>query len=210
MWLTLRDQIMSSLVPFSFDSHQIRVVTDDCGLPWFVAKDVASALGYADTAKAVTTHCKRAKSLSDIDVSSSGSVVDTQTKLVPESDVFALIFSSRMPKGSAARDAMMATLSDAKSILRALRSFEIPDDLPDMYVYAIREKDTGNIKLGISRDPESRLRQLQTGNSSELELVAFRKAENRFADERALHADAEAYRLRGEWFEGSAMGVMQS
>lgn len=35
---------MSNLVPFSFESHEIRTITDDVGDPWFVASDVAIAL----------------------------------------------------------------------------------------------------------------------------------------------------------------------
>ena len=114
-----------------------------------------------------------------------------------------------MPGAKLAMDSMLSQVSDYRKIIEALNGFEVPDDLPDMFVYAIREKDTGNVKLGISRDPQQRLRQLQTGNSSELELVAYRKAENRFADERAIHADADAYRLRGEWFSAGAVEVLQ-
>ena len=36
---------MSNLVPFSFESHQVRVLVDDLGATLFVAKDVATALG---------------------------------------------------------------------------------------------------------------------------------------------------------------------
>lgn len=36
-----------NLVPFSFKGALVRVVTDDLGEPWFVAKDVAEQLGYA-------------------------------------------------------------------------------------------------------------------------------------------------------------------
>lgn len=107
-------------------------------------------------------------------------------------------------------DAWGRTQDALSELLEALEAFDIPDDLPsDMFVYAIKERDTGHLKLGISRDPRQRLKQLQTGNSSELELVAVRPALNRFADERALHADAEAYRLRGEWFSAGALEVMQ-
>ncbi|HZJ92080.1 MAG TPA: GIY-YIG nuclease family protein, partial [Thiopseudomonas sp.] len=74
------------------------------------------------------------------------------------------------------------------------------DDLPDMYVYMIREPSTGNIKIGISQDPERRLRQLQTGNSSKLELVACAKAENRYEDEMNLHRMVKNMLVRGEWF----------
>ena len=100
---------------------------------------------------------------------------------------------------------VMDAITEYQEILEALDGFEVPEDVPDMYVYAIRETETGRVKLGISRDPEARLRQLQTGNSQELELVAFRKAENRFDDEHALHSDARAYHLRGEWFDGQAL-----
>jgi len=103
---------------------------------------------------------------------------------------------------------MIDSIQDATVIINALRSFEIPDDFPDMYVYAIREKATGNIKLGISRNPEYRLRELQVGNSSELELVAYRKAHNHFCDEHALHTDAATYLVRGEWFAPPAAGSL--
>ena len=36
----------SSVIPFAFDAALVRVVLDDAGEPWFVAKDVALALGY--------------------------------------------------------------------------------------------------------------------------------------------------------------------
>lgn len=37
---------------------QVRVV-DVNGEPWFVARDVAKALGYQNTVEAVNTHCKK-------------------------------------------------------------------------------------------------------------------------------------------------------
>jgi len=37
---------MNALIPFRFESHAVRVIEID-GAPWFVAKDVALALGYA-------------------------------------------------------------------------------------------------------------------------------------------------------------------
>lgn len=93
---------------------------------------------------------------------------------------------------------------DVKKLFQALSEIEIPDDLPDMFVYAIRNTVTGNLKLGISRDPRARLEQLQTGNDCRLELVAYRRAENRFKDERALHNTNAPLRISGEWFEASA------
>ena len=102
---------------------------------------------------------------------------------------------------------VMERVVEMDVLIEALNEFEVPEDLPDMYVYAIREKDTGHIKIGISKDPQARLRQMQTGNSSDLELVAYKKAENRFADEKAAHAAFDRYRIRGEWFSASALEV---
>ena len=59
---------MSQLIPFNFNQHAIRVIKDAEGEPWFVAKDVATGLGYSNTNKAISDHCKKAKSLNDIGV----------------------------------------------------------------------------------------------------------------------------------------------
>ena len=48
---------MSSLIPFSFESHSVRAFNID-GTPWFVGKDVAEAQGYKNPADAITRHCK--------------------------------------------------------------------------------------------------------------------------------------------------------
>jgi len=37
---------MYEIIPFAFDDALVRVRTDEHGNPWFVAKDVARALGY--------------------------------------------------------------------------------------------------------------------------------------------------------------------
>lgn len=95
-------------------------------------------------------------------------------------------------------------LDEFDRILNAIRDFEVPEECADMYVYAIRNATTGNIKLGISRNPEQRLKQLQTGNDCALELVAYSRAENRFQDEAALHHAHAAAHIRGEWFDKSA------
>lgn len=46
---------MSKIIPFKFESHCIQVVTDGSGEPWFIAKEVASLLGYSE-ASAMTRH----------------------------------------------------------------------------------------------------------------------------------------------------------
>ena len=43
---------------FNFDDDFVRVVVDDTNNPLFVAKDVATVLGYSDTTNAIKQHCK--------------------------------------------------------------------------------------------------------------------------------------------------------
>ena len=44
---------MTNLICKAFEGHNIRIVTDEQGEPWFVAKDVAVALGYRDAANMI-------------------------------------------------------------------------------------------------------------------------------------------------------------
>lgn len=39
---------------------------------WFIARDIAKALGYADTDKAIRTHCKHAKLLKPAELAGLG------------------------------------------------------------------------------------------------------------------------------------------
>ena len=63
--------------------------------PWFVGKDVADALGYSNSSKAVSMHCKHIRK-EMIDVSSKKrKMVKTQTSLILEDDVYRLIQNSK-------------------------------------------------------------------------------------------------------------------
>lgn len=81
-----------NLTPFSFNGADIRVITDDLGEPWFVAKDVADLLEYADTDQAVRSHCRAAKTCP---VKLTGQV--RRMKVIPERDVYRLVMRSTMP-----------------------------------------------------------------------------------------------------------------
>lgn len=62
------------------------------GEPWFVARDVASVLGYADTDYAIRAHCKGAQTYAG---DSSGQV--RHFKIIPERDVYRLVMRSKLP-----------------------------------------------------------------------------------------------------------------
>ena len=76
---------------------EVRTVTID-NEPWFVGKDVALALGYSNASKAVSTHVEeedRILKVLEAD-SRNGNVVKTQTTLINESGLYALIFGSNL------------------------------------------------------------------------------------------------------------------
>jgi prophage antirepressor-like protein len=90
-----------NIIPFNFEGRDIRVVTlNDQVL--FIARDVATALGYADPSNAVADHCRHAKSLKDIafDNSTKGNEINNlpgNTKLIPEGDIYRLVARSKLP-----------------------------------------------------------------------------------------------------------------
>ena len=121
-------------------------------------------------------------------------------KLTITQALFLVSIMKNTEKTIALKSMLAEKSADLAVFFESIKDIELPDDLPDMYVYMIKEPSTGNIKIGISQDPERRLRQLQTGNSSKLELVACAKAENRYEDEMNLHRMVENMLVRGEWF----------
>jgi len=111
--------------------------------------------------------------------------------------------------GAEVRLSFINSIRELSLILKALHDFEISQDILDacketLYVYAIREVDSGNIKLGISKDPQARLKQLQVGNSSRLDLVAYCEAKHGFNDESAFHKSNADCHIHGEWFTSEA------
>ena len=66
-------------------------------------------------------------------------------------------------------------------------------------IYFIREKGTGNIKIGSAVDVDRRLSQLQTGNSDKLEVIDVIEDVSGTV-EKEIHDRLSEYRLDGEWF----------
>lgn len=64
--------------------------------PWFVGKDIATVLGYANASKAISAHCKHIRK-EMIAHSQNGKMVKTQTSLINEGDLYRLIISSKLP-----------------------------------------------------------------------------------------------------------------
>ena len=73
-------------------------------------------------------------------------------------------------------------------------------------LYIIQATCGGPIKIGVAIDVNSRIKQLQTGNPYELQIVAVYKNAGQF--ESAIHKMFQLYRLEGEWFSGSILDLV--
>jgi hypothetical protein len=69
-------------------------------------------------------------------------------------------------------------------------------------MYVISARPEGPVKLGISADPDQRVRELQTGHPEPLKVLHREPVdlERVRLFERLLHRDNNHHRLHGEWF----------
>ena len=71
------------------------------------------------------------------------------------------------------------------------------------YVYLIQSLEDSRYKIGVSKHPKKRVKQLQTGNSSELKLVESYQSEHAHKIERTLQRRYAHLNKEGEWFDMS-------
>lgn len=74
-----------------------------------------------------------------------------------------------------------------------------------MYLYFIRSGRSGPIKIGVAKNVESRMDNLQTGNPIQLILIAKMKCDGKahaYNLEAYLHKIYRNRKIRGEWFSG--------
>lgn len=83
---------MSKILPYQKDGFSIRAI-EIGGEPWFVGKDVAVALGYADTVNALKQHCKGV--VRHHPLPTPGGV--QEVRIINEPDLFRLVVSSALP-----------------------------------------------------------------------------------------------------------------
>ena len=78
-----------------------------------------------------------------------------------------------------------------------------------MHLYIIQSDETGNFKIGRSKNPKQRLKQLQTGNPNLLKLILI--LVNQGYREKILHNSINCWirkKSKGEWFEFELMGYL--
>lgn len=69
------------------------------------------------------------------------------------------------------------------------------------HIYLIQNLETSKYKIGISKNPKKRIKQLQTGSGEELKLIHEFKSEVSKKIESALHGRYKHLNTHGEWFD---------
>ncbi|WP_206668442.1 BRO-N domain-containing protein [Aeromonas veronii] len=138
-----------SLIMKSFESHQIRIITDEHGDPWFVAKDVCEALGYTNSRKALSDHVDE-EDVTKRDTLTKGGI--QAISYINESGLYSLILSSKLD--SAKRMKRWVT-SEVLPSIRKTGSYGVASteqQLPGNYIQALEhllqsERDKEQIKI---------------------------------------------------------------
>lgn len=67
-------------------------------------------------------------------------------------------------------------------------------------VYLLKESESNYYKIGISKNPSARIKQLQTGSAGKISLSKTYASEYASKIESTLHRRYTDSRIRGEWF----------
>ena len=118
------------LQQFNFQDHTVRVILDDDNQPMFVAKDVADILGYADTRKAINTHCKGEQKYHPLETNGGMQ----STRVIYEPDLYRLIFGSKLPS---AQQFQNWVFEEVLPSIRAKGSYNLTDNPPLTYMESL-------------------------------------------------------------------------
>lgn len=102
---------------------EIRTIINEDGKLFFVASDVAKALGYAVPQKAVIDHCKHCSKMEH--PTNKGTYIN----IIPESDVYRLTMKSKLPNAEQFQDwvcgEVLPTLRKTGQEIKHLRKQQI-------------------------------------------------------------------------------------
>lgn len=96
------------------------------------------------------------------------------------------------------------SITQVDKILSALNSFDISEFEEELsstpvYVFSAIEASTGNIKIGISKNPEQRIKQLQQGNPDSIVLSGYYLASNPYREKRQILESNSDKIIHGDW-----------
>ncbi len=69
------------------------------------------------------------------------------------------------------------------------------------FVYLLQSSESGLYKIGVSKNPVKRIKQLQTGNAEKISMINSYKTDIPFILEKSLKNFYITYHVKGEWFK---------
>lgn len=147
------------------DFGEIRTVTID-NEPWFVGKDAAEILGYTDTNQAIRNHVDDEDKLTR---QFNGSGQNRDMTVINESGVYALVFSSKLPK---AKEFKRWVTSEVIPSIRKHGAYMTPETLEA----AILNPDTMIRLCTALKDEQDKRRALEAKVSEDAPKVLFANA----------------------------------
>jgi len=112
-------------VPFDFEGRQVRVFTNECGEPSFVAADVCATLAIGNVSQALSRLDADEKTLISNEGASAGG--PPNLILINEPGLYALVFGSRKPE---ARRFKRRDTHEVLSTLRRTGHYAVPEMAP--------------------------------------------------------------------------------
>jgi prophage antirepressor-like protein len=174
---------MSQLIPFQFDSHDVRVLVHDSGEPWWVAKDVCDALGYGNHNQVIQRLDDDEKGIHSLDTLGG----TQQVSLVNESGLYNLVLGSKKPEAKAFKRWVTHEVIPAVRTTGNYRSMPVTPQVKDPAIQMI-------IDMAVQLDEARTMAQEAHAAAHASELVAAR------AEGKADMAMGETHRYTLEEF----------
>lgn len=130
---------MTAIQPFDFNGHQVRVITDEHGEPWFVGTDVARVLGYVNPSDVLARLDDDERMTATLALSEGSREVTRERTLINESGAYALTFSSTL---AAAKDFRRWVTREVLPAIRKTGAYGAPAlSGPELLARAVLEAD---------------------------------------------------------------------
>lgn len=126
----------TKLQTFDFNSHALRVIADEHGEPWFIAKDVAEILDYSDAHKMTSRLDNdevQNRQIRGSEFNNKGTIV------INESGLYSAIFGSNKPEAKAFKKHVT---SEVLPTIRKTGSYQISHGLDSSKLHALQAENS--------------------------------------------------------------------
>lgn len=194
---------------------KLRVVFID-GSAWFVGKDVADALRYKNSRKAIKDHVDKEDQKADVTIrytSSNGVTQNRKITVINKSGVYSLILDSQLPKAKEYRHWVTSEVlpqidetgsySVDKPAAPAVKTADEKPDLARVYLLQLSDGSVLIVKIGHSKNIRARVAKIkrETGlNVVDMYFTPYMPREDARLVEWATQEKLSSRRVKGEFF----------